>query len=270
MTAVVKHTTRKPLEITNPSAEQAKARNSRLREQFPARASQRWWPQTAQSSEETLRHLMMAPFLPVANGTRAGRRRGVIKLLRWLSPGDTWQQRWMATGAEELSGASWVEIPKRWLSEHGPSPSHDREDLAAGLLMLICGDVIRPALPWMLTRSHRYLASVMAETRDPHGFVRLRQLAAAGPASARQDAQTAATRIAILLACKGGRIDEPGIQPRRVVATYRRDRSLSAAELLMLMPLRASRRREPRQGNRRRRAPRPSGRGASASRVDSR
>lgn len=101
MTAVVKHTTRKPLEITNPSAEQAKARNSRLREQFPARASQRWWPQTAQSSEETLRHLTMAPFLPVANGTRAGRRRGVIKLLRWLSsrPGDTWQQRWMATGS---------------------------------------------------------------------------------------------------------------------------------------------------------------------------
>ncbi|MDX5569468.1 hypothetical protein PYK79_48090 [Streptomyces sp. ID05-04B] len=101
-----------------------------------------------------------------------------------------------------------MEIPKRWLSEHGPSPSHDREDLASGLLMLICGDVIRPALPWMLTRSHRYLASVMAETRDPHGFARLRQLAAAGPASARQDAQTAATRIAILLACKGGRIND--------------------------------------------------------------
>ena len=80
--------------------------------------------------------------------------------------------------------------------------------LSSGLLMLICGDVIRPGLAWMLTRTHRYLASTMAHTRDPDGFARLRQLAAAGPAGARMDAQIAATRIATLLACKGGRIDE--------------------------------------------------------------
>ena len=81
-------------------------------------------------------------------------------------------------------------------------------ELSSGLLMLICGDVIRPGLAWMLTRTHRYLASTMAQIRDPDGFARLRQLAAAGPASARMDAQIAATRIATLLACKGGRIDE--------------------------------------------------------------
>ncbi|MEK8146661.1 hypothetical protein NKH18_51505 [Streptomyces sp. M10(2022)] len=74
--------------------------------------------------------------------------------------------------------------------------------------MMICGDVIRPALPWMLTRTHRYLASVMAEVRDPDGFARLHQLAAAGPASSRKDAQIAATRIATLLAWKGGRIGD--------------------------------------------------------------
>ena len=34
----------------------------------------------------------------------------------------------------------------------------------------------------MLTRTHRYLASTMAQTRDPDGFARLRELAAAGPA----------------------------------------------------------------------------------------
>jgi hypothetical protein len=69
MTAVVKHTTRKPLEITNATVEQAQARNSRLREQFPARTAERWWSQTAQSSEETLRRLTAPPFLPAANGT---------------------------------------------------------------------------------------------------------------------------------------------------------------------------------------------------------
>ncbi len=210
MTAVVKHATRKPLEVANTTAEQAQARNSRLRERFPGRPPERWWPQTAQSFEETLNRLTAPPFRPAANGTRAGRRRGVTKLLHWLSdrPGDTWQQRWTAAGAEGLPGATWVELPQRWLSLRGSSPSHDREDLASGLLMLICGDVIRPGLPWMLTRTHRYLASVMAEVRDPDGFARLHQLAAVGPASSRQDAQIAATRIATLLACKGGRIGD--------------------------------------------------------------
>jgi hypothetical protein len=188
MTAVVKHTTRKPLEITNATVEQDQARNSRLREQFPARTAERWWSQTAQSSEETLRRLTAPPFLPAANGTRAGRRRGVTKLLHWLSnqPGDTWQQRWMATGAEDLCGAAWVELPQRWLSERGLTPLHDREDLTSGLLMLICGDVIRPALPWMLTRTHRYLASVMAEGPRPG---RIRAPAPAGRRRASELAQ---------------------------------------------------------------------------------
>ncbi|MGV9351290.1 hypothetical protein ACWDSD_42590 [Streptomyces spiralis] len=53
---------------------------------------------------------------------------------------------------------------------------------------------------------HRDLASVMAEVRDPEGFAHLHQLAESGPTSSRKDAQIAATRIATLLACKGGAI----------------------------------------------------------------
>ncbi|WP_406385199.1 hypothetical protein [Streptomyces sp. NBC_01618] len=166
------------------------------------------WPHTGQPLEETLGRLTAPPFDSAANGTRAGRRRGVTKLLRWLSalPGETWQQRWMASGAEDLRGAAWVDLPLWWLRERGHSPSHDRDDLSSGLLMMICGDVIRPGLPWMLTRTHRYLASVMAGVRDPDGFARLHQPAESGPASSRKDAQVAATRIATLLACKGGQI----------------------------------------------------------------
>ncbi|MFB8182734.1 tyrosine-type recombinase/integrase [Streptomyces sp. NPDC055966] len=208
MTAVAKHVTRKPLEVSNATEEQAQTRNSQLRARFPARLAEPRWPHTARPSEETLRRLTAPPFLPTVNATRAGRRRGVAKLLRWLSnqPGETWQQRWASSGAEELPGAAWVELPLRWLREHGTSPSYDREDLSSGLLMLICGDVIRPGLPWMLTRTHRYLASVMAEARDPEGFARLRKLAESGPTSSRKDAQIAATRIATMLACKGGLI----------------------------------------------------------------
>ena len=86
--------------------------------------------------------------------------------------------------------------------------SSDDNDLSSGLLMLICGDAIRPGLAWMLTRTHRYLALVMAETRDPAGFARLRELAEAGPASSLDDARYAATRVATLMACKGGLVSD--------------------------------------------------------------
>ena len=131
-------------------------------------------------------------------------------MLRWLSsfPGDTWQQRWEASQAEDHPGSSWVQLPLRWLQDNGMRASSDDNDLSSGLLMLICGDAIRPGLAWMLTRTHRYLAIVMAETRDPAGFARLRELAEAGPASSLNDARYAATRVATLMACKGGLVSD--------------------------------------------------------------
>ena len=74
--------------------------------------------------------------------------------------------------------------------------------------MLICGDVIRPGLPWMLTRTHARLAGAMAHTRDPQGFAQLQRLAETQPASSAVDARVAATRIATILACKGGRVGD--------------------------------------------------------------
>ena len=210
MTAVVKHMARKPAASASPVPTPVQGRKSQLRARFPARLAEAWWPHTAQGHEEMLRRLTSPPFDCERKATRAARRRGVTKLLRWLTsfPGDTWQQRWLAAGAEEHPGASWVQLPLDWLRGHGLPASYDPEELSAGLLMLICGDVIRPGLPWMLTRTHRYLASAMAETRDPAGFGRLCQLAEAGPPASRADARVAATRIATLLACKGGLISD--------------------------------------------------------------
>jgi integrase len=209
MTITKKHSTRRPLQAANTTAEQARARNSVLREQFPPRPAETWWPATAQSAEEVLHRLTAPPFLPVAKATRAGRRRGVTKVLIWLSglPGDTWQERWRASGAEELPGVSWTELPLRLLHQDGPLPSYISTDLSTGLLMMVCGDVIRPSLSWMLTRTHRYLATIMAEVRDPDGFAQLAELAASQPHSGK-DAQIAATRIATVLACKGGLLSD--------------------------------------------------------------
>ncbi len=188
----------------------AQPRNSQLRRQFPPRSVQELWPATAQGEDELLRRLTSPPFLPEVKATRAGRRRGTAKLLRWLSsfPGDTWQQRWEASGSEDHPGSSWASLPLGWLRDNGPAASYHENDLSSGLLMLICGDVIRPRMSWMVTRAHRHLAPVMAEIRDPAGFARLRELAEAGPASARKDARLADTRIATILACKGGVISD--------------------------------------------------------------
>ena len=204
MTAVKHMPRRKP--GTAGTTVPVQQRNSQLREQFPPRPSQPWWPETAQGQEATLRRLTSPPFTPASDGARACRRRGTAKILRWLAsfPGDTWQQRWEAADAEDCLGASWAELPLGWLREHGQKASCDANDLSSGLLMLVCGDVIRPGLAWMLTHPNHHLAPVMAETRDPAGFARLRELAEAGPASALKDARLAATRIATLLACKGG------------------------------------------------------------------
>ncbi|QKV74117.1 site-specific integrase [Amycolatopsis sp. Hca4] len=208
MTSTVKHSTRKPLPAATSVAAEQRSRNRQLRTEFPPRSAEQWWPHTAATAEQVQQRLTAPPFAPPANGTRAGRRRGVTKLLRWLSafPGDTWQDHWLASGAEERPGAEWVTLPMEWLAAHGGVTSYDSTDVPSGLLMLICGDVIRPGLPWMLTRTHRYVASVMAQVRDPAGFTRLAELAAAEPASSQVDAKIAATRIATILACKGGTI----------------------------------------------------------------
>src|SRR5215472_8048788 len=209
MTAIVKHMARSKAG-TEGTATPAQPRNSQLRRQFPPRSVQERWPATAQGEDEVLRRLASPPFVPEMKATQAGRRRGTAKLLRWLSsfPGDTWQQRWEASRAEDHPGSSRVQLPARWLQDNGTGSSCDDNDLSSGLLMLTCGDVIRPGLAWMLTRTHRYLALVMAETRDRAGFARLRELAEAGPPPSPGDARYAATRVATLPACKGGVIGD--------------------------------------------------------------
>jgi integrase len=209
MTAAVKHTIRSNQAAAGAAAP-AQPRNSQLRGQFPPRPARTWWPATAQDADEVLRRLTSPPFLPHKDATRAGRRRGTAKLLRWLSsfPGDTWQQRWEASGAEDHPGSSWASQPLGWLRGNGQAASYDENDLSSGLLMFICGDVIRPRMAWMIPRAGRYLAPVMAEIRDPAGFCRLRELANAGPASSRKDARLADTRIATILACKGGTLSD--------------------------------------------------------------
>ena len=82
--------------------------------------------------------------------------------------------------------------------------------LSPGLLVLICADVIRPSLGWLLrfAPARRNLAAEMARTRDPAAFAELAAVVHARAGSGCKAGQQALTRIAIIMAAKGGTVAE--------------------------------------------------------------
>lgn len=177
-----------------------------LRRRFPPRTPETSWPHTRQSRHEALHRLDCPPFRADNRKTHVPRMRGVAKFLDWLSPfpGDTWQQRWLASGQEESSGADWARLPTEWLTARGESAN--TSILGSGLLMLICADVIRPSATWLLSRGSCTLATGMMQYRDGDGFAALDRVIGGDPAIIKANAQPAKARIAVILASKGGRV----------------------------------------------------------------
>ena len=107
-----------------------------------------------------------------------------MRVLGWLGsqPGRTWQERWTASGAEDA--AQWRQLPARWLASTGRiSAGNQRPEygLGGGLLLLICGDIIRPGIPWLLgSAGLQNLTAEMARVRDPDAFGALRRLCECG------------------------------------------------------------------------------------------
>src|SRR6266487_2132852 len=89
-------------------------------------------------------------------------------------------------------------------------PACDRQGrgLGAGLLLLICADLIRPDPGWLLASSGlQLLTGEMARTRDPDGFAVLRQACEAGQVSP-LTRDLSLRRIAAIIAAKGGRVSD--------------------------------------------------------------
>lgn len=66
-----------------------------------ARPREDAWPATGQSREEVWGRLAAEPFAPACDNN--GRKFGLGLLLDWLAdqPGATWQERWLASGADD-------------------------------------------------------------------------------------------------------------------------------------------------------------------------
>jgi integrase len=177
----------------------------------PARSSTTAWPATSQDRDAIREQLAGPPFAPAAAKGRAGHKLGLQLLLDWLAdqPGDTWQERWTASGAD-AAGGSWRQITTAWLREHGHQSEHRQEVLTRAVVVAVSADIIRPSLSWLAEANFRKgsLVNALAQFRDPGGFRRLRAACSADPAVSASAAQRAVYRTALIVAAKGGMLSD--------------------------------------------------------------
>jgi hypothetical protein len=158
-----------------------------------------WW-QARQDRDALVGRLLGLFTAPGAGRTRdETRRRGLAKLLDWLEcqPGETWQDRWLASGAD-TAGFDWADLP---LSGRVPARRHHRDELCCGLALLVAGQVIRPGYPWLLRQRQALMLAEARAAIDPDGFQNLDPHAQHAASWARSDALNKLTWIVIR---KGG------------------------------------------------------------------
>jgi hypothetical protein len=111
------------------------------------------WEATGLSRDEITQRAYRLPVGGRAPGRPALRRMGTDRLLRWLElwPGDSWQQRWLASGSEDLGGA-WAEPLIRFIvASTSPAISlkSARRSAQLGMNALLCLGVVRPGYAWL-------------------------------------------------------------------------------------------------------------------------
>jgi integrase len=184
------------------------------RETSPARFRPRpvpaAWPATIASREDVLGQLARPPYVPGTAGSQKQRAIGLRLLLDWLvdQPGRSWQQRWLASGAD-AAGTRWRQIPAGWLRSHGRYSGGRRDTLCGALHVAICADLVRPSPSWFAAAVMRggALAACMSKARDPAGFARIGELCASDHVSADARAHMM-HRAAVIMGAKGGVLDD--------------------------------------------------------------
>ena len=169
----------------------------------PRPCEEGWW-QTRQGRENLAERLLGLFTNPGAGLTRdKTRRRGLAKLLDWLQrqPGDTWQERWLGSGAD-AAGSGWSELP---LEGRVPIRPHQRDELFAGLVLLVAGQVIRPGYRWLLSQRMTVMLAEARAAFDPGAFGGLELQARDATAWARSDALNKITWMVIR---KGGLVGD--------------------------------------------------------------
>jgi integrase len=138
------------------------------------------------------------------------RRRGLRMLVDWLEdqPGQNWQERWLASGAE-AAGERWADVPAAWLERQGKLSRARLELMTSSLALLIGADILRPSLRWLLGGGKkRKLAVIIVRHRDPAGFEQLRQACENDAVTVPEVQGKIAFRCAMIMATKGGALGD--------------------------------------------------------------
>lgn len=184
-----------------------------LARRFPARPDRGDWAMTRRSGGQVLALLSAPPFARESPHAQAFQYHGARAVLAWLNefPGDTWQDRFLASTAEGAGNSDWKHAAAGWWSTACSSPVSARRSaslVATGLIVLICAEVIRPGQAWLLDpRTPKNLSIHLARTRDHQAWARLRSCGDADPAGSATKANAIA-RIAVLQASKGGHLGD--------------------------------------------------------------
>ena len=182
-----------------------------LLQRFPPRPAPASWALTSQPKPQVLATLLAPPFPTGRPNLDQERRRGLIRVLDWLEaqPGDTWQDRWITSGADAAGNPAWRGLLAGWLAAAGRGPRDpEHVSLLAGraIMLLVCADVIRPSLGWLLSpATPAGLSAEMARVRDPAGFAALAVICQENRVNS-HTTQLALRRIAAILAAKGGQV----------------------------------------------------------------
>jgi len=181
-----------------------------MRARFPPRPVPDGWPATLQPRDTAWERLTRPPFV-LEDAKRQQRRvRGLALLLDWLAaqPGQTWQERWLASGADR-AGAGWRQLPAAWLHDLGLHREGRQAELSAALTVAICADLVRPSPGWLVSagaRGNGALVRGLARTRDGEGFGRLQALCDHDPGVSATAGRQTVHRTALIVAAKGGTV----------------------------------------------------------------
>ena len=179
------------------------------------------WTASQQSLEEVLTGI--EALETGASPRELDRRlRDTHVLLDWLRtfPGESWQQRWLASGAE-TAGKAWPDLLSAQMPDerlpNAPAKARSLATGSAGRLILL--DVIRPGYDWLYSSPSGALFPRFERLRDPEGFAAVNARCDADARMTATDRRAAMVQLCRILMHNGGLMT--GITLADCVEAYR-------------------------------------------------
>ena len=165
------------------------------------------WAASQQSVEEVLAVVEALEAGASSRKELLRRLRGVETLLAWLLrfDGESWQQRWLASGAD-TAGRAWPDLVEVEETLTDPKKIRAQATGAAGRLILV--DVIRPSYDWLYGSSSSTLYHRFEQLRDSSGFAAIGARCQADQRMASTDRRAALIQLCRILMHNGGLLAE--------------------------------------------------------------